>query len=92
VILPLRHDALKAELAGVLKHERPVFLGQVLVEAYARGSAGSGMRSSVAFCTASGSCHPAISRLQKSGHDGQGSVCAAAQRVLMNLDVPWRSR
>jgi hypothetical protein len=41
---------------------------------------------------ASGSLHPAISRLQKSGHDGQGSVCAAAQRVLMNLDVPWRSR
>jgi hypothetical protein len=50
------------------------------------------MRSSVAFRTASGSRHPAISRLQKSGHDGQGSVCAAAQRVLMNLDVPWRSR
>jgi hypothetical protein len=56
------------------------------------GSAGPNMRSSVAFRTASGSRHPAISRLQKSGHDGQGSVCAAAQRVLMNLDVPWRSR
>jgi hypothetical protein len=35
VILQLRHDALKAELAGVLKYERPVFLVQVLVEAYA---------------------------------------------------------
>jgi hypothetical protein len=35
VILPLRHDALKAELAGVLEHERPVLLVQVLVEAYA---------------------------------------------------------
>jgi hypothetical protein len=88
VILPLRHDALKAELAGVLEHERPVFLVQVLVEAYAGLRRGS----SVAFRTASGSRHPAISRLQKSGHDGQGSVCAAAQRVLMNLDVPWRSR
>ena len=34
---PLRDDAFKPELAGVLENERPVFLVQVLVEAYARG-------------------------------------------------------
>jgi hypothetical protein len=36
---------------------------------------------SIVLRMASGSLHPAISRLQKSGHDGQGSVCAILERL-----------
>src|SRR6516164_7061114 len=35
-VLPLRHDALQPELAGVLEDERAVLLVQVLVEAQTR--------------------------------------------------------
>jgi hypothetical protein len=36
--------------------------------------------------------HPGISPSDDLDNDGQGSVCVAAQRLLMNFGLPWRSR